>query len=41
MHAPHTVASVLAAKGITNHIAPMDLITRGSLDVIALLILVG
>ncbi|MET8102169.1 DUF4956 domain-containing protein [Streptomyces sp. NPDC005236] len=41
MHAPYTVASVLAAKGITGHIAPMDLITRGALDVIALLILVG
>ncbi|MFJ6831810.1 DUF4956 domain-containing protein [Streptomyces sp. NPDC091209] len=41
MHAPHTVASLLAAKGITSHIAPMDLITRGALDVIALLILVG
>jgi Domain of unknown function (DUF4956) len=34
-------ALVLAAKGITSHIAPMDLMTRGGLDVIALLILVG
>ncbi|MFJ3302320.1 DUF4956 domain-containing protein [Streptomyces sp. NPDC086549] len=34
-------ASVLAAKGIAGHIAPTDLITRGGLDVIALLILVG
>ncbi|MEV6018790.1 DUF4956 domain-containing protein [Streptomyces sp. NPDC051997] len=41
MHAPYTVASVLAAKGITNHLSPIDLVTRGSLDVIALLILVG
>jgi hypothetical protein len=41
MHAPYTVASLLAAKGVTSHIAPMDLITRGALDVIALLILVG
>jgi hypothetical protein len=41
MHAPHTVASLLAAKEVTSHIAPMDLITRGALDVIVLLILVG
>ncbi|MFD5816503.1 DUF4956 domain-containing protein [Streptomyces sp. NPDC127038] len=41
MHAPYTVASVLAAKGITNHLSPVDLMTRGALDVIALLILVG
>lgn len=34
-------ALVLAAKGITHHIAPTDLTTRGGLDVIALLILVG
>ncbi|MFI5975424.1 DUF4956 domain-containing protein [Streptomyces sp. NPDC051452] len=34
-------ALVLAAQGITSHIAPMDLMTRGGLDVIALLILVG
>ncbi|MFF4798892.1 DUF4956 domain-containing protein [Streptomyces sp. NPDC001351] len=34
-------ALMLAAKGITSHIAPMDLMTRGGLDVIALLILVG
>ncbi|WP_052845371.1 DUF4956 domain-containing protein [Streptomyces sp. NRRL S-31] len=34
-------ALVLAAKGITSHIAPMDLMTRGGLDVMALLILVG
>ncbi|MFF7974602.1 DUF4956 domain-containing protein [Streptomyces sp. NPDC007905] len=32
---------VLAAKGITAHIAPTDLTTRGGLDVVALLILVG
>ncbi|GGJ18942.1 DUF4956 domain-containing protein [Streptomyces brasiliensis] len=32
---------MLAAKGITDHIAVTDLITRGGLDVIALLILVG
>ncbi|QIY74328.1 DUF4956 domain-containing protein [Streptomyces sp. RLB1-33] len=41
MHALDTVISVLAAKGIMNQIAPMDLVTRGGLDVIALLILVG
>lgn len=34
-------ALVLAAEGITSHIAPMDLMTRGGLDVIALLVLVG
>ncbi|MEU9481362.1 DUF4956 domain-containing protein [Streptomyces sp. NPDC048191] len=34
-------ALVLAAKGITSHIAPMDLMTRGGLDVIALMVLVG
>ncbi|MFE1314373.1 DUF4956 domain-containing protein [Streptomyces sp. NPDC058755] len=34
-------ALVLAAKGITHHIAPTDLTTRGGLDIIALLILVG
>ncbi|MER5698033.1 DUF4956 domain-containing protein [Streptomyces mirabilis] len=34
-------ALVLAAKGITNHIAVTDLLTRGGLDVVALLILVG
>ncbi|MGW3359582.1 DUF4956 domain-containing protein [Streptomyces bungoensis] len=34
-------ALVLAAKGITQHIAPTDLTTRGGLDVVALLILVG
>ncbi|EST29961.1 DUF4956 domain-containing protein [Streptomyces roseochromogenus] len=34
-------ALVLAAKGITQHIAPTDLVTRGGLDVVALLILVG
>ncbi|MFF8991954.1 DUF4956 domain-containing protein [Streptomyces sp. NPDC014983] len=32
---------VLAAKGITHHLAVTDLLTRGGLDVIALLILVG
>ncbi|MEU6539758.1 DUF4956 domain-containing protein [Streptomyces sp. NPDC047000] len=32
---------VLAAKSITQHISPTDLVTRGGLDVIALLILVG
>ncbi|MDF3301870.1 DUF4956 domain-containing protein [Streptomyces tropicalis] len=32
---------VLAAKGITAHIAPADLTTRGGLDVVALMILVG
>ncbi|MEU0831103.1 DUF4956 domain-containing protein [Streptomyces sp. NPDC005969] len=37
----HTAISVLAAKAITDHIAPGDLITRGGLDVVALLILVG
>ncbi|MER6122386.1 DUF4956 domain-containing protein [Streptomyces sp. NPDC001795] len=34
-------ALMLAAKGITAHIAPTDLTTRGGLDVVALLILVG
>ncbi|MFE3409207.1 DUF4956 domain-containing protein [Streptomyces mirabilis] len=34
-------ALVLAAKGITHHIAVTDLLTRGGLDVVALLILVG
>ncbi|MEV7976362.1 DUF4956 domain-containing protein [Streptomyces sp. NPDC086519] len=34
-------ASVLAAKGITDHLTVTDLMTRGGLDVIALLILVG
>ncbi|MEU6272778.1 DUF4956 domain-containing protein [Streptomyces populi] len=34
-------ALVLAAKGITHPIAPIDLTTRGGLDVIALLVLVG
>ncbi|MGW1915650.1 DUF4956 domain-containing protein [Streptomyces sp. NPDC002076] len=34
-------ALVLAAKGITHHIAPLDLLTRGGLDVVALLVLVG
>ncbi|MEU6770594.1 DUF4956 domain-containing protein [Streptomyces sp. NPDC046759] len=34
-------ALVLAAKGITHHIAVTDLTTRGGLDVISLLILVG
>ncbi|MFF5026972.1 DUF4956 domain-containing protein [Streptomyces collinus] len=34
-------ALVLAAKGIAPHIAPTDLLTRGGLDVVALLILVG
>ncbi|MEU6573705.1 DUF4956 domain-containing protein [Streptomyces sp. NPDC046805] len=33
--------SMLAAKGITEHIAPLDLVTRGGLDVVVLLILVG
>ncbi|MET8584009.1 DUF4956 domain-containing protein [Streptomyces collinus] len=34
-------ALVLAAKGIAPHIAPTDLLTRGGLDVVALLVLVG
>ncbi|MGW7816996.1 DUF4956 domain-containing protein [Streptomyces puniciscabiei] len=34
-------ALVLAAKGITTHIAPADLLTRGGLDVVALMVLVG
>ncbi|MEV7386546.1 DUF4956 domain-containing protein [Streptomyces sp. NPDC091215] len=34
-------ASVLAAKGITDHLTVTDLMTRGGLDVIALLVLVG
>ncbi|MFE0509584.1 DUF4956 domain-containing protein [Streptomyces sp. NPDC058964] len=33
--------TVLAAKGITDHIAPADLTARGGLDIVALLILVG
>ncbi|MFJ3337493.1 DUF4956 domain-containing protein [Streptomyces sp. NPDC086766] len=38
----HTAIPVLlSAKGITDHIAPADLITRGGLDVVALMILVG
>ncbi|WP_433446078.1 DUF4956 domain-containing protein [Streptomyces sp. CA-142005] len=37
----HAAVTVLAAKGITDHIAPADLTARGGLDVIALLILVG
>jgi len=38
----HTAIPVLlAAKGITDHIAPADLMTRGGLDVVALMILVG
>ncbi|WP_333737116.1 DUF4956 domain-containing protein [Streptomyces sp. IBSBF 2806] len=37
----HAAVTVLAAGGITDHIAPADLIARGGLDVIALLILVG
>src|SRR5690242_6442322 len=36
-----TAVTVLAAKGITAHISPMDLMTRGGLDVVALLVLVG
>ncbi|MGW3243176.1 DUF4956 domain-containing protein [Streptomyces sp. NPDC001070] len=32
---------MLAAKSITDHIAPVDLMTRGGLDVIALMILAG
>ncbi|MFD4606330.1 DUF4956 domain-containing protein [Streptomyces sp. NPDC058464] len=34
-------ASVLAAKGITDHLTVTDLMTRGGLDVLALLLLVG
>ncbi|MET7479824.1 DUF4956 domain-containing protein [Streptomyces sp. NPDC005648] len=34
-------ASVLAAKGITDHLTVTDVMTRGGLDVLALLILVG
>jgi hypothetical protein len=34
-------ASVLAAKGITDHLSVTDLMTRGGLDVLALLLLVG
>ncbi|MFC9929196.1 DUF4956 domain-containing protein [Streptomyces sp. NPDC127190] len=34
-------ALVLAAKGITRHLTALDLSTRGGLDVIALLLLVG
>ncbi|WP_225832392.1 DUF4956 domain-containing protein [Streptomyces sp. NK08204] len=37
----HTAVSVLAVKGITAHIGPTDLTTRGALDVVALLVLVG
>ncbi|MER7927232.1 DUF4956 domain-containing protein [Streptomyces sp. NPDC096057] len=37
----HTAVTVLAANGITDHIAPADLMTRGALDVIALMLLVG
>ncbi|UXY25454.1 DUF4956 domain-containing protein [Streptomyces sp. HUAS TT20] len=37
----YTAVTMLAAKGITDHIAPTDLMTRGGLDVIALLVLVG
>ncbi|MGW0766103.1 DUF4956 domain-containing protein [Streptomyces sp. NPDC002676] len=37
----HTAVLVLAAKGITAHITPSALVTRGSLDVVALLVLVG
>ncbi|MFI6564493.1 DUF4956 domain-containing protein [Streptomyces sp. NPDC050534] len=37
----HAAVTVLAAKGITDHIAPADLMARGGLDVIALLLLVG
>ncbi|MEV7381262.1 DUF4956 domain-containing protein [Streptomyces lydicus] len=37
----HTAVTVLAAKGITDHIAPADLMTRGALDIIALMLLVG
>ncbi|MGW2238509.1 DUF4956 domain-containing protein [Streptomyces sp. NPDC001759] len=37
----HAAVTVLAAKGITAHIAPMDLMTRAGLDVVALLVLVG
>ena len=37
----HTAVTVLAAKGITDHIAPADLMTRGALDVIGLMLLVG
>ncbi|MFF2508815.1 DUF4956 domain-containing protein [Streptomyces sp. NPDC058067] len=36
-----TAVTVLAGKGITDHIAPADLISRGGLDVVALLVLVG
>jgi hypothetical protein len=41
MHAAHTTISVIAAKSITTHLAPMDLMTRGGIDVVALLVLVG
>ena len=37
----HATVTVLAAKGITDHIAPADLIASGGLDIIALLVLVG
>ncbi|MEU5256345.1 DUF4956 domain-containing protein [Streptomyces longwoodensis] len=37
----HAAVTVLAATGITDHIAPADLTARGGLDVIALLVLVG
>jgi hypothetical protein len=35
------LASVLAANGITDHLTVTDLMTRGGIDVLALLILVG
>ncbi|MFB0615498.1 DUF4956 domain-containing protein [Streptomyces sp. AGS-58] len=35
------LASVLAAKGITGHLTVTDVMTRGGIDVLALLILVG
>lgn len=34
-------AMVLAAKGITDHVAVTDLMTRGGLDVLTLLVLIG
>ncbi|MFE7859741.1 DUF4956 domain-containing protein [Streptomyces sp. NPDC057403] len=37
----HTAVTVLSAKGITDHLAPADLLARGGLDVVALLVLVG
>jgi hypothetical protein len=36
-----TAMTALAAKGFSGHIAPWDLMTRGGLDVVALMILVG